>query len=77
MQGELPKGDRLWDDGECKCWKRLQKGKSCSGERKSSRVREERMLPKAMVCGGTAKSVCCQKWPCAIKTATSSRVLED
>ena len=77
MRGELPKGDRLWDDGESKCWKRLQKGKSCSGKRKSSRVREERTLPKATVCGGTAKSVCCQERPCAMKTATSGRVLED
>ena len=77
MQGELPKGDRLWDDGESKCWKRLQKGKSCGGKRKSCHVREEQMLPKAMVCGGTVKSVCCQKRPCAIKTTTSSCVLED
>ena len=32
---------------------------------------------KATVCGGTAKSVCCQERPCAMKTATSGRVLED
>ena len=77
MQGDLPKGDRLWDDGESKCWKRPQNGKSCSGTRKSSRVREERTLLKATVFGGTAKSVCCQGRPCAMKTATSGRVLED
>ena len=24
MQGELPEGDRLWDDGESEYWKKLR-----------------------------------------------------
>ena len=49
MQGELPKGDRLWDDGESECWKRLrtQKEAECrkAANAKAGKAVERQNLP--------------------------------